>query len=167
MMQTAGLVGQAAQDNRGIQVAQAAIPVVEVVQAAILVVALAVEGLHPAKVHLGLILCSQLGLHQATKIFGTVTTEEKRESFCADFHFTSNDMVQFFLSTLDRTAYVFVRRFATFNCQLYGCNFSERRIHDNKHTYTACKRLLKSLNKTIISNTFFSKHNFAFFLLLA
>ena len=115
MMQTAALVGQA-QDNRGIQVAQTAIPVVEVVQAAILVVALAVEGLHPAKVHLGLILCSQLGLHQATKIFGTVTTEEKRESFCADFHFTSNDMVQFFLSTLDRTAYVFVRRFKTFNC---------------------------------------------------
>ena len=89
-------VAQVAQDNLGILVDQAATLVVEVAQADTLVVVLAaVDGCHPSKVHLGLILCSQLVPHQTT------ATEEKSESFCADFHFSSNNMVHFFVRPIN------------------------------------------------------------------
>jgi hypothetical protein len=64
------------------------------------VVPLIVDVQHPDKVHQGLILFLQLELRQ------TLATREKRESFCADFHFSSNNVLHFFLRALNELSVI-------------------------------------------------------------
>ena len=94
-------------------------------------VPLMVDVQHPDKVHQDLILFSQLELQQ------TLATREKRENFCVDFHFSSNNVRRFLLRALNELSVI--------SCQvLYKSTF----IKFSGHIFCFCIYIILQIKKS-------------------